>query len=66
MSTGLGDSAWCNGSHYSLADIAVGCSLHWLAVRFPDIDWRDTYPNLGRLADKLADRPSFRETALKA
>ena len=65
MSTGLGDSTWCNGNHYSLADIAVGCSLHWLAFRFADIDWRDVYPNLGRLADKLADRASFRETVPK-
>lgn len=62
MSTGLGDSAWCNGHHYTLADIAVGCALGWIAFRFPDIAWRDDHPNLARLADKLAERPSFRET----
>ncbi len=66
MSTGLGESPWCNGNHYSLADIAVGCSLDWLAFRFTDIEWRDAYPNLGKLIDKLADRPSFRETAPKS
>ena len=66
MSTGLGDSTWCNGSHYSLADIAVGCALDWVAFRFPDIAWRDEYPNLPRLTDKLAERPSFRETVPKA
>ena len=65
MSTGLADSPWCNGNHYSLADIAVGCALDWLAFRFPDITWRDEYPNLARLTDKLAERPSFRETAPK-
>ena len=65
MSTGLGDSPWCNGNHYSLADIAVGCALDWLAFRFTDIAWRDEYPNLARLTDKLAERPSFRETAPK-
>lgn len=62
MSTGLGDSTWCNGHHYTLADIAVGCALGWIAFRFPDIPWRDEHPNLARLADKLAERPSFRET----
>ena len=66
MSTGLGDSAWCNGNHYSLADIAVGCALDWLAFRFATIEWRDSYPNLAKLSDKLAERPSFRETAPKA
>ena len=66
MSSGLGDSAWCNGNHYSLADIAVGCALDWVAFRFPDIGWRDEYANLARLVDKLADRSSFRDTAPKA
>jgi glutathione S-transferase len=66
MSTGLGDGPWCNGNHYSLADIAVGCALDWLAFRFTEIAWRDEYPNLARLTDKLAERPSFRETAPKA
>jgi len=63
MSRKLGDSAYCMGIHYSLADVAVGCALGWLALRFPDIDWRGDYPNLARLADKLAERPSFRDTA---
>lgn len=62
MSTGLGEGAWCNGSHYSLADISVGCALGWLALRFPQIAWRDDYANLARLADKLAERLSFRDT----
>ena len=66
MSTGLGEGAWCNGASYSLADIAVGCALGWIAFRFPEIAWHDEYPNLARLADKLAERPSFRETVPKA
>ncbi len=66
MSTGLGEGAWCNGSHYTLADIAVGCALGWIAFRFLDIAWHDEYPNLARLSDKLAERPSFRETVPKA
>lgn len=62
MSVRLGDSAYCMGIHYTLADVAVGCALGWLALRFPDIDWRSDYPNLARLADKLAERASFRDT----
>lgn len=66
MSAGLGDGPWCNGNHYSLADIAVGCALGWVEFRFPDITWRDEYPNLSRLNDKLHERTSFRETLPKA
>ena len=62
MSAGLGGGPWCNGSNYSLADIAVGCALGWVEFRFPQITWGDDYANLAKLADKLAERPSFRDT----
>jgi len=63
ISQGLGEKAFCVGTHFSLADIAVGCALQWLEFRFPEITWRTNYPNLGRLADKLAARQSFIDTA---
>ncbi|HJU71537.1 MAG TPA: glutathione S-transferase C-terminal domain-containing protein [Paucimonas sp.] len=62
MSTGLGDTPFCTGNHYTLADVAVGCALGWLTFRFPDIAWRDDYPNLAKLFDKLSERPSFKDT----
>ena len=62
MSANLGDSHYCCGNHYSLADVATGCTLGWLSFRFPEIAWRDEFPNLARLSDKLAERPSFRDT----
>ncbi len=62
MSTGLGDKAFCSGIHFSLSDVAVGCALGYLDFRFPENAWRETYPNLTRLQDKLSLRPSFMET----
>jgi glutathione S-transferase len=62
MSRGLGDKAWCNGHAYTLADIAVGCALGYIDFRFGSIDWRGQYPNLARLYEKLAARPSFAES----
>jgi len=64
MSAGLGDKTYCsgNGTHFSLADVAVGCALGWLSFRFPEIDWRAAHPNLAQLMDKLSQRPSFVET----
>jgi glutathione S-transferase len=62
MSQGLADKPFCSGIHLSLSDIAVGCALNYLDFRFPNVPWRDQYPNLVRLTDKLEQRPSFIET----
>jgi len=62
MSKGLGDKPFCVGIHLSLADIAVGVALGYLDFRFPEIAWREQYPNLVKLQDKLMQRPSFIDT----
>ena len=62
MARGLGEKAFCNGTHYSLADIAVGCALGYVDFRFPEIEWRSQHANLTRLAEKLWQRPSFVDT----
>ncbi|WP_354686922.1 glutathione S-transferase C-terminal domain-containing protein [Cupriavidus necator] len=63
MADGLGDKAFCTGTHYSLADVAVGCALSYLDFRFPEIAWRERHPNLAALEEKLAKRQSFIDTA---
>ncbi|MCY7315726.1 MAG: glutathione S-transferase N-terminal domain-containing protein [Rubrivivax sp.] len=63
MNRGLGDKPWCNGNHFTLADVAVGCALSYLDFRFAQIDWRGLHPNLHKLHDKLATRQSFIDTA---
>ena len=62
LSDKLGEQPYCAGNHYTLADVAVGCTLGWLSFRFPDITWRDDYANLVRLFDKLSERQSFKDT----
>ena len=62
MSTGLGDKPFCSGVHFSLSDVAVGCALAYLDLRFAQIDWRERHPNLARLQEKLTQRSSFIET----
>lgn len=53
---------WLVGARFGLADIAAGTVLGYLDVRFPEHPWRDLHPALARLADRLAERPSFRTT----
>ena len=62
MGQGLGEKPFCAGIYLSLADIAVGCALGYLDFRFADIGWRNAYPNLARLQEKLMQRPSFIES----
>ncbi|KAF3997411.1 glutathione S-transferase N-terminal domain-containing protein [Glaciimonas immobilis] len=63
MAAGLAEKSFCSGNHYTLADVAVCCALGWLSFRFPEIEWRETYPTLAKLFDKLSERPSFKDTA---
>ena len=63
MSKGLGDKPFCSGIHFSLSDIAVCVALGYLDFRFPEIDWRSAHPNLARLHEKVAQRPSFVDSA---
>ena len=62
MERGLSDKPFCSGVHLSLSDVAVGCALGYLDFRFPALDWRNAHPQLARLFEKLAQRPSFIDT----
>jgi glutathione S-transferase len=62
MSSGLADKPFCSGIHLSLADIAVGSALGYLDFRMPDINWRNSYPNLAKLQEKLMQKQSFIDT----
>ena len=62
MSEDLAQRVWCCGGFFNLSDVAVGCCLGFIDLRLPDLEWRKSYPNLAKLAEKLAQRPSFKET----
>ena len=63
MSQELGEKLWCHGNQMTLADIAVGCALGYMLLRFPNVTWQAQHPNLDTLYQKLMQRPSFIETA---
>ena len=58
----LADRVWCVADAYTLADIALGCALGYLDLRFPSIAWRDSYPNLAGLMQRLNERPAFADS----
>ncbi|NOT15832.1 MAG: glutathione S-transferase [Methylotenera sp.] len=59
----LGQNKWCVEDTFSLADIAVGCMLGYVNLRFGQvIDLKADYKNLDRLNTALLKRTSFKES----
>ncbi len=62
LSAQLGEKNYCVANQFGLADIAVGCALGYLDLRFSAIDWRKDYANLADLSLRLQSRPAFQST----
>lgn len=59
----LNTQKWCVNNAFSLADIAVGCLLGYINLRFSTVvDITKNYPNLQRLNEALLKRQSFIES----
>lgn len=53
---------WCVNETFSLADIALGCMLGYVDLRFKHLQWQDKFPNLAKHYSLLVKRPSFKQT----
>lgn len=53
---------WLHGNTFSLADVCAGYPLFYLDRELPSYDWRRDFPGLANYAERLAARPSFRNT----
>lgn len=62
MSKLVADRAWAVADRFSLGDIAVGTAVGYLSVRFAELPWRASYPNLAQMSDRLEQRPSFQQS----
>ena len=58
----LGDRAYCHGDAFTLADVATGTLLGYMAVRWPQLRWQDEYPQLAAYHERMDARPSFAAT----
>ena len=63
LNNDLGKNKWCVKGVFSLADIAVGCMLGYLNLRFSSVvNLAVDYPNLERLQVALLKRESFKNS----
>jgi len=59
----LSESKWCVNGAFSLADIAVGCMLGYVNLRFGTVvNLATQFPNLERLNISLLKRQSFKDS----
>jgi glutathione S-transferase len=59
----LGANKWCVNGTFSLADIALGCMLGYVNLRFGAVVNLSTeFPNLERLHSSLLKRKSFKDS----
>lgn len=63
LSEDLAGHKWCVADTFSLADIALGCVLGYLELRYKDIDWQQQYPNLAQHYGEMMKRASFSDSA---
>jgi glutathione S-transferase len=62
MERDLGSRQFCYGTTFTLADIACGMALGYLDRALPKFEWRKSFPALRALAERLAQRESFKNT----
>ena len=53
---------WCVNETFGLADIALGCMLGYVDLRFKQLNWQENYSTLAKHYSILVKRPSFKET----
>ncbi len=58
----LHETAGLTAHGFGLAQIAAGCALGYLDLRYAELDWRLAYPGLAALARTLEPRASFSAT----
>ena len=58
----VGDQPFCHGGRFTMADVATGTLLGFLAVRWPQVEWQQRHPNLAAYWERIERRPSFAAT----
>ena len=62
MNLDITKKKWCVNETFGLADIALGCMLGYVDLRFKELNWQDNYTNLAKHYSLLVKRPSFKMT----
>lgn len=59
MSRQLGGREFAVGNAFGLGDMAIATVVGYISVRWPEMNWRSSYPNLAAHSDRMEQRSSF-------
>ncbi len=59
------EAGWLRTCDFSVAHVAVGCTLSYIDFRFPKMDWRASYSELKVWHEGFEARPAVRATAIE-
>lgn len=62
MSRLLGQRTFAVGDTFGLGDIAIATVTGYITVRWPQMNWREPYPNLAAHSDRMEQRASLQAT----
>ena len=58
----LGNRRYAVGDAFGLGDIAAATVVGYITVRWPELNWREPYPNLAAHSDLMEARASFQKS----
>lgn len=58
----IGDRQFAVGDSFGLGDIAAATMVGYISVRWPEMNWREQYPNMATYSDHMESRPSFQKS----
>ena len=58
----IGARRFAVGESFGLGDIAAVTVVGYLSVRWPEINWREQYPDLAAYSDRMEQRLSFQKS----
>ena len=58
----IGARRFAVGDSFGLGDIAATTVVGYMSVRWPEMKWREQYPDLAGYSDRMEQRPSFQRS----
>jgi glutathione S-transferase len=58
----VGTREYAVGDRFTIGDIGAATAVGYINVRYPEMPWRKSYPNLASFSDRMEQRPSFKSS----
>ena len=59
----VGTREYAVGNRFTIGDIGAATAVGYINVRYPEMRWREDYPDLAAFSDRMEMRPSLKNSA---